>query len=255
MAKAVTTETKAGKKTAKTAPAKTKSAQPTKPAKNLVCEYAIRTRQAANADEFLTITTLDLSASRLPSLDGLAGHPTLEVLYPPKLTSFAGLADMPRLREIYAPISKFDDISALANNLPVLEELNLQDSKVVDLSPLAACKALKKLNIGPKVVDLSPLAGLTELEDLVIRGKLGDLSPLGGLQNLTDLNIAQCSITDVSGLAPLVNLQNLWLFGNHKLSNIAALASLKKLEFVSLPPSVKDLSPLAFLPRDKIVQN
>jgi len=235
--------------TAKAAPVKA-----AKPAKNPICEHAIRSRQAANADDFHTLTTLDLSGARLPSLEGLAGHPTLEVLYLPKaLTSLAGLADLPLLREIDAVLGKLVDISALGNNLPAIAELNFQDTKITDLSPLAACTRLKKLNVGDRVTDLSPLAKLTELEDLVIRGKLRDLSPLAGLQKLTDLNLADCGITDVSALAPLVNLQNLWLFNNGKLTDISPLASMKKLEFVVLPPSVTDTSPLSFV--GQLVQN
>jgi internalin A len=65
-----------------------------------------------------------------------------------------------------------------------LTELELADTQISDVTPLAKCKKLEKLSIKhTTVADISPLKGLDKLKFLYVEG---------------------CAITNLDSLAPLV---------------------------------------------------
>ena len=115
-----------------------------------------------------------------------------------------------------------------------LERLELQlntfrgSSPIEDLSPLAGLKNLTYLKIDKEdLKDLSFLAGLTSLEEL-------DLTPL-----------QSGSVSDISPLRNLVNLERLYLSRNGLIRDISALANLTKLEILDLDGAeVRDITPL-----------
>lgn len=76
---------------------------------------------------------------------------------------------MPELEVAVLSISGWGDASPLAS-CPHLEYLEIQNTRVTDLTPLAGLKELKHLNVAYlfELDDISPLYGLTQLERLWI---------------------------------------------------------------------------------------
>ncbi|MGN0032687.1 MAG: leucine-rich repeat domain-containing protein [Candidatus Limimorpha sp.] len=71
--------------------------------------------------------------------------------------------------------------------LTALERLNIESSKIVDLSPLHGLNNLKYLNLkNTKVISLAPLSELYKLQEINIENTpISDLSPLHTLSELT----------------------------------------------------------------------
>ena len=83
-------------------------------------------------------------------------------------------------------------------------------SKVFDLTPLAALRALQSLDCGgcQAVQQLAPLAALTALQSLLCRGtRVADLGPLTALMALQKLD---CSWTAIIDLRPLAGRVRRW---------------------------------------------
>ena len=152
-----------------------------------------------------------------------------------------------------------------------VEELNLAQTQVADISPLAGLKNLKLLYLfGTQVTDISALAGLENLQSLCLsytrvtnlsplaglknlrwltleRAQVSDISPLAGLENLEYLCLSYTQVTDIGPLGELVNLRYLYLFFT-QVSDISRLAGLNKLEWLNLSDTqVAVISPLAEL--------
>lgn len=85
-----------------------------------------------------------------------------------------------------------------------LHELNLQDTKVADLSPIRECHTLRKLNLsGTPVANLSDI-NTVNLKELFVGGtQVTDLRPISHLR-LDSLSVAE---TDIQDLSPLTNMQ------------------------------------------------
>ena len=143
-------------------------------------------------------------------------------------------------------ISRLPDwISKLSN----LQALFLNDTNVVDLSPI---KKLKKLQIldcyNTSVADLSPLTGLIQLQRLYCsRTSLVDLLPLAGLVGMQEFNCSHTKVADLSPLTYLVELQMLECSHGlvHDLSPLAGLTKLQKL--YCHDTKISNLEPLAGL--------
>ena len=118
------------------------------------------------------------------------------------------------------------------------EELDLSNMGIYDLSPLSACKGLKKLDItGNSVSDLTPLMDLPQLEWLCFKDNVvTDLRPLMGLSSLRYVNAEGNGITGTAALAPLSSLSELYLAFNplRELSGLRQLSSLRKLGLESI---------------------
>ena len=98
--------------------------------------------------------------------------------------------------------------------------------------------------------DIARMAGMT-IEQLhattILRldyKRITDISPLAGLNNLTQLWLHNNRITDLSPLAGLTNLTDLWLDRNQitDLSPLAGLTGLTQLWLINNP--ITDLSPI-----------
>ena len=119
-----------------------------------------------------------------------------------------------------------------------LEELDLANPDLADLSPLAGLTGLKILYlddgnmVSSAITDLSPLAGLTDLEGLYIPAKSNytDFSPLAGMVHLKEL-IMMGSQSD----------------GTNSIDSLDFLTNLKDLERLRISVRSCDLSPIAGL--------
>ena len=127
--------------------------------------------------------------------------------------------------------------------------LDLAQTRISDLRPLASLAALESLSLGhTQVSDLGPLANLTALEWLSLWNT--EVSDLGPVANLTALKYLYFWSTQVSDLGPVANLTALeyLYFGNTEVSDLGPLANLTALETLSLwRTEVSDLGPLANL--------
>ena len=109
---------------------------------------------------------------------------------------------------------------------PLLENIDLEDDYVFDISPLAGLIKLKTLRMGnDQVSDITPLAGLTALESLRLAANpLSDISALNGLVNLSILDMQICQIQDISALEHLPNLKTVELDLN-RITDLAPLVN------------------------------
>ena len=141
--------------------------------------------------------------------------------------------DMERLRRLLSLDRRVHDLTGLqlAKNLNYLE---LDNSKISDLSALRGLAYLQFLEVHGELSDLSPLAGSTDLRHLDIGGtNVTDLSPIARLVNLRSLDIGGTDVSDVSVLAGLINLQELNIIKTDipDLSPLTGLTNLKALGF------------------------
>ncbi len=130
-----------------------------------------------------------------------------------------------------------------------LEEINLHENLLSDLSPLSGLTALKEIRLsGKSFSDLSPLAGLTNLEGVGFwKTSVSDLSPLSGLTKLRWLEFGNSRVSDLSPLAGLTGLKRLEIYAgkDFDLLPLKGLTDLVKLKANS--SGVSDVSPLSGL--------
>ena len=156
-------------------------------------------------------------------------------------------------------LEEFSDTSGSIKSLKGLElatnlvRLELHNSPIDDLTPLANLKKLREITFwDSKLDDLTPIAGLIQLEFLSIhnlraRNQISDLTPLTGLTNLEYLGLALNQISDITPLAGLTQLIHLAISAN-PISDITPLTGLTNLQFLELQLNpVVDITPLARL--------
>ena len=197
--------------------------------------------------------------------DASGGDPVTEALAP-KVT-IAGQEYSTALTELDLSHQELTDtdIQALAE-MTSLQSLNLNETMISDLTPLAGLTHLKALYLGGNnaLTDLSPLENLTELNELLLPAqaelsdltplsgmtqlrnlgmsdgvndslsKIEDIAPLSGLTQLEELTMAVRSLTDLSPLAGLTHLKTLRLYGAISISDLSPLSGMKALEVLQL---------------------
>ncbi len=203
------------------------------------------------AEEMATLTRLVAEGMDIQNLEGLQFVANLKELRlrGNPLSDLSPLSGLTTLKEVELSGESLSDLSPLAG-LTNLEGVGFWKTSISDLSPLAGLTKLRWLEFKDSPVsDLSPLVGLTGLKRLeTYASKEPDLSPLKALTSLTRLTVAASGVSDVSPLAGLINLEDLTLEANRHISNISALASMKKLEYLDLGTNqIVDVSPLADL--------
>ncbi|WP_254510777.1 protein kinase domain-containing protein [Anatilimnocola floriformis] len=195
-------------------------------------ERPLRNRIKALADGRLA---LDLRETQLTDISALAGAPL-------------GLLDLSESQFQ----GKLSDISPLRGM--ELEELNINNTSVADLSPLREMRTLKKLGISQTKVtsladladmqlntlymkncaisDLSPLRGMP-LETLDLHAsRVTDLTPLVGLP-INDLDLSFTGIVDFAPVAQLSQLEHCKLQRN-RISDLTVFRGLKNLKTLAL---------------------
>jgi internalin A len=134
--------------------------------------------------------------------------------------------------------------------LPVLEELSIDDMRLTSLKTLAGLAGLITLDCsGTDVSDLTPLTKLTSLQNLnFANSRVIDLSPLAQITSLQFLCFGLTFVSDLTPLAHLKALQVLncsWMMFVSDLTPLAQLKSLQKLNCSTT--LVSDLTPLEHL--------
>ncbi|MEM7270715.1 MAG: leucine-rich repeat domain-containing protein, partial [Pseudomonadota bacterium] len=134
-------------------------------------------------------------------------------------------------------------------NLDKLETLDLSNTQVADIAPLAGLSALQELYLNrTQVADIAPLAGLSALQELDLTStQVADIAPLAGLSALQTLRLDNTQNADIGPLAGLSALQTLALRST-QVADIAPLASLSALRQLFIPfTKVAEIGPLAGL--------
>ena len=133
--------------------------------------------------------------------------------------------------------------------LTALQALDLNETQVSDLTPLASLTALLSLSCrSTQVSDLTPLASLTVLQTLECDfTQVRDLTPLASLTALLSLDCDSTQVSDLTPLASLTALQSLNC-NSTQVSDLTPLASLTALQSLTCGfTQVSDLTPLASL--------
>ena len=148
-----------------------------------------------------------------------------------------------------------EDIVALRYMIN-LTTLNLSNSEITDISPLANLINLENLQLNnTHIRNLAPLAGLSNLHTLSLRNNLwlgenltsANLAPLANLTNLRTLDLSSNQIDDLTSLAGLINLRSLSL-GDNQITNLRPLTGMTNLVSLSIGNSeLTDLTPMAYL--------
>ena len=166
------------------------------------------------------------------------------------ISDISFLAGYNKLEELDLIKNDITDINALGKII-TLKELNLRENKLSDIGPLSGLKNLVYLNIhsNSKIESIKPIASLTGLQTLIMRnidiGKEAEM--LSSLVNLKRLNVGNCSISDISFLANLMNsgaLQDDPLTGEKAGIDIRdnPIFTLNKGSFESIRPYWKNIS-------------
>ena len=155
--------------------------------------------------------------------------------------------ELARVRRLLSHDRRVYDLTGLQFATSLIR-LELDNSRVSDLSPLTGLTNLDFVEVHGDLSDLSPLAGSINLRRLDIAGtNISDLSTLEGLTNLKELVIADTNVSDLSPVARLISLEFL-AFSNDTISDISGLAGLSNLTFIhTWGNPFSDLSPLTGL--------
>ena len=184
------------------------------------------------------------SPARLATLPGIRrlvfGAPT----HPggvPLLTDLSEVSKLPQLEELDVWDNRLRDLTSLGS--PVhLGKLGLHNSRELEsLSGLSRLSGLTDLDLNAGTADIAPVGELEHLERLTLMGSELDLSPLARLSALRTLDLYLGGHTDLAPLGSLIGLQNLALRGSNA-SSYGALAALTGIEVLDLGSRVPTLS-------------
>ena len=116
-----------------------------------------------------------------------------------------------------------------------LKSINLDDTGIADVSPLAELKGLEGLGLrGTKIASLSAITHSTHLRLLNLRHTpVSDLSPLSGLVNLRSLHLSHTMVSDLDPITPCRELKNLFL-QNTLILSVSALEDLTQLSVLDI---------------------
>ncbi|MEM6466076.1 MAG: leucine-rich repeat domain-containing protein [Pseudomonadota bacterium] len=117
------------------------------------------------------------------------------------------IGQLERLENLDLSNTQIADLTPIAG-LSGLTRLDLHNSQVADLAPIAGLSALTRLYLdNTQVADLISISELTALKSLYLNNtQVSDLTPISGLLNLTTLAISD---TNTADLKPISNLTKL----------------------------------------------
>ncbi|MEM1277446.1 MAG: hypothetical protein AAGH74_13050 [Pseudomonadota bacterium] len=141
--------------------------------------------------------------------------------------------------------TKIQSLEPLRNQTS-LWELNIDDTNVSSLSPIAGCRELKEVRIRNTKIQF--IEALQNAEKLVFLGLSGcpglEIEPIAKLIALEQLDANNCGVLDLSPIERLQKLHNLQLRDNN-IASIEALRGLEQLTWLDLGNNpLADISPL-----------
>ncbi len=203
------------------------------------------------------IRKLEMNVYKIYNIDSLQYFTNLEelYLYGNYITDFSVLEKLPSLKKLNIgrnynvsnPSSSGNtglDLSPL-KNLVLLEELDISENMLTDLTVIGSLPALQTLTACKnRISDITPLSGCKSLTyvdlsdnfimnaDNTVSG-ITDLSPLYGNPHLRTLIASNNLIKNIDGIEAMPELSFLDLSSN-RLDSVAPLAGVRKLETVRL---------------------
>ena len=162
------------------------------------------------------------------------------------IRNLTGLEAAVNLEDLNLDNNAISDISPLAG-LTKLRHIGLEENVITDLPPLEKLIGLAELHLGNNLItDLSPLEGLINLRGISLHhNAIVDLSPLAGLIRLEWIGMSHNPLADLAPLSGLTNLRNFHGWGT-PVVNLAGIAKLPKLREINIcGGEIFDLSPLA----------
>ena len=128
-------------------------------------------------------------------------------------------------------IAKTKDCELADTKLRSITYLNLRDSHISDLRPLAGLTQVDTLLLdNTQISDLRPLVSLNNIYFITLNNnQISDLQPLTSMNGLTTINLEKNRISDIKPLATLTKVRELTLNDN-QITDIQPLATLRKLE-------------------------
>ncbi len=199
------------------------------------------------------LNRVDIHWCDVRDLSPLAEIPTLEDIYCYCGGSELLPCDLTPLKELRSLCLRYERCTIpVLKGLPKLSMIAL--SNVESLEGLRGLESLTRLSVNqnPKLSNLSPLASCPNLSRLdAVETAVSDLTPLKGLAHLKEVYLSSTPVTDVSPLAEIPSLETVWLYGT-AVTDVSCLASLPNLKELNLYKSqVADLS--AFRGRESIL--
>jgi Leucine-rich repeat (LRR) protein len=221
-----------------------------------------------------TLRYLHLHSDRVHDLGTLEKFPNLESahLYCHSIESFRCLRPLERLKALYAYLGSQATDYTHISELSSLESLELHaHEQHTDIRWIAPLQSLKSLELsGSELSDLSPLASLKRLSSLKLSrsDNVTDHSVLSQMPQLISvhldycpieeawqappdsallqLNLDNCPLTDIRGLAGHKRLRALNLSSAEQLEDISPLGQLEQLSWLTLAfcTKVSDISAL-----------
>ena len=132
-----------------------------------------------------------------------------------------------------------------------LEEVDLHQNEIQDVSPLEGLLRLHTLHLGINLI--TSAESFTEMPALrhltLFQNEIEDVTPLGSLTGLHALHLRYNVLEDISALAPLTNLREL-TFGNNAIADLGCVAGMEHLTLLNgYFNYIEDVRPLVGLSR------
>lgn len=130
----------------------------------------------------------------------------------------------------FSQFSALKIIPAEILEIPHIDELELDNTQIVDLSPIRSLDCLERLHMNNvPASDLSPISTLERLEILDIEGtNVRDIEVIRKFKNLRALNISNTHVSDISPVSATINLEH-FACENSAVQDLRPLTSLSKL--------------------------
>jgi len=142
-----------------------------------------------------------------------------------------------------------DNCSVAEKRLATLEELDLSQKHIKEVTPLGCLQNLTKLNLAcNQITNLSLISQLTNLTEINLSGnQVADLNPLSSLYCLDSLWLLSNEISDLTPLENLTDITYIGLSAN-QIEDVTALGKLKQISYLGLSENqISDVTPLANL--------
>lgn len=157
-------------------------------------------------------------------------------------------SDMKHLNSLYLIEEEIKDLSGLEFAINLFDFNVFGNTEELDLAPLAQLPQLNYINIDDtRIKDYSVLKNMKKLQSLsIVNNQLNDLSFLQGLKNLTDITLQNNGIKEISAFSSLKKLNFISLANNQIKDLTPLLASKNSLYSLDLTGNpIEDLSVLA----------
>lgn len=198
---------------------------------------------------FTNLKELALDVQNVKSLEGIEKLPLRKIsVAMNNLTDIKPLTQIESLESVRIssnPIKSLEGFENLVN----MESLNLSDTKVDNLEPVANCPLTELDCSYAKVTDYNFLRSLNLLQTLCVgnvdKETVKYVNTLVELENLT---IVRSEISSLTQLNNLTNLISLDVSDSVMLTSLEGVENFKKLEYIAfISTSVSDISPLKSL--------